>query len=78
MAEFFGILSVSPVWLNSTGLIKNETDGEEAKIVSLMLTALDVLPRMAYYLTVDAWRMDAIQNKTMDHSRLTSNWWKYR
>lgn len=78
VAELFGVLSVSHAWLSSRGLISNTTDLDEARTVSLMITALDVLPRMAYYLAADTWRIDAIQNKSLDVADLTSTWWKYR
>lgn len=57
----------------------NETDDpDQVRIVSLMITALDILPRMAYYLTADTWRLDAIQNNSFDSSQLLSTWWQYR
>lgn len=78
MSELFGILASSQAWLTTLNLI-NETDKtEEAHIVSIMITALDVLPRMAYYLTADQWRIDIIRNNTFDPDHLTNSWWEYR
>jgi len=47
-------------------------------IVSLMLTALNVLPRLAYYYAADLWRLNAIQENITDPANLVSSWWKYR
>ncbi|XP_008546546.2 angiotensin-converting enzyme [Microplitis demolitor] len=78
VSELFGILASSQAWLTTLNLI-NETDKtEEAHIVSIMITALDVLPRMAYYLTADQWRIDIIRNNTFDPDHLTNSWWEYR
>ncbi|XP_043267787.1 angiotensin-converting enzyme-like [Venturia canescens] len=78
VAELFGVLSVSQAWLNSRDLIDNSTDLDQAHIVSLMITALDVLPRMAYYLAADNWRIDATENRTFDGSDMATSWWNYR
>ncbi|XP_044583140.1 angiotensin-converting enzyme-like [Cotesia glomerata] len=78
VSELFGILASSQAWLTTLNLI-NETDKtEEAHLVSIMMTALDVLPRMAYYFTADQWRIDVIKNNTFDPENLMSSWWKYR
>lgn len=76
--ELFGVLSMSKAWLQSLNLVAESDDSDEIRVVSLMTTALDVLPRMAYYLAADMWRLDTIRNKTFDPSELTANWWKYR
>jgi len=47
-------------------------------IVSLMITALHVLPRLAYYYAADLWRINAIEKNITDSSNLISSWWKYR
>ncbi|KAI4495442.1 hypothetical protein M0802_008656 [Mischocyttarus mexicanus] len=77
VSELFGILSASPVWLQRNHLIHNVSD-EDQKIVSLMITALDVLPRLAYYISVDLWRINAIENNITDSAELIKSWWKFR
>lgn len=78
ISELFGILSISPAWLNHSNLLDNSTDNEQRQIVSLMVTALDVLPRLAYYLSADTWRIDAVNNGIKEPVNLTSSWWKHR
>lgn len=53
-------------------------DDEQRMIVSLMITALDILPRLAYYYSVDMWRINAIKKNITDPADLVSSWWKYR
>ncbi|XP_063975788.1 angiotensin-converting enzyme-like [Diachasmimorpha longicaudata] len=76
--ELFGVLSISRAWLMSLNLVKESDDQDEIRVVSLMITALDVLPRLAYYLTADMWRLDSIRNKILDSNDLTATWWEYR
>lgn len=78
ISTLFGILSVSPAWLNQTHLMNGTNDNEQRMIVSLMLTALNVLPRLAYYYAADLWRLNAIQENITDPANLVSSWWKYR
>jgi len=78
MSTLFGILSASPAWLNHTRLFDDEGDSEQRAIVSLMITALRVLPRLAYYYAADLWRLNAIRENITDSSSLTSSWWRYR
>ncbi|XP_043492223.1 angiotensin-converting enzyme-like isoform X1 [Polistes fuscatus] len=77
LSELFGILSASPVWLQRNHLIYNVSDSDQ-KIVSLMITALDVLPRLAYYISADLWRINAIENNITDSAELIKSWWEYR
>ncbi|XP_047345333.1 angiotensin-converting enzyme 2-like isoform X1 [Vespa velutina] len=77
LSELFGILSVSPVWLQRNHLIYNISDTDQ-KIVSLMITALDVLPRLAYYISADIWRINAIENNITDSTELIKSWWKHK
>jgi hypothetical protein len=53
-------------------------DNEERMIVSLMITALNVLPRLAYYYAADLWRLNAIQENIIDPTDLVTSWWTYR
>ncbi|XP_032453700.1 angiotensin-converting enzyme [Nasonia vitripennis] len=78
VAELFSILAASPAWLRNVGLMNASIGHEEAKLASLTITALDVLPRLAYYRTVDEWRLQAIENNETDPKKLTSDWWKHR
>lgn len=78
ISTLFGILSASPAWLNRTHLMNNINDNEQRMIVSLMITALNVLPRLAYYYSADLWRLNAIQENITDPTDLVSSWWKYR
>jgi len=78
ISTLFGILSASPAWLNHTRLLNNDDDNEQCAIVSLMITALRVLPRLAYYYAADLWRLNAIRENITDSSSLISSWWRYR
>lgn len=79
IAELFGILSTSHAWLHSRDLVnKTNDDADEIKMIPLMISALDVLPRMSYYLTADKWRIDLIENNTFDNDKIVSTWWQYR
>lgn len=51
---------------------------EQRMIVSLMITALNVLPRLAYYYSADLWRLNAIQENFTNPTDLVASWWKYR
>jgi len=53
-------------------------DNEQRRIASLMITALNVLPRLAYYYSADLWRLNAIQENITDPEDLVASWWKYR
>ncbi|XP_014475426.1 PREDICTED: angiotensin-converting enzyme-like [Dinoponera quadriceps] len=74
----FGILSTSPAWINHTGLMNASNDNEQRMIVSLMIAALDIFPRLAYYYSVDMWRLNAIEKNINEPADLVSSWWKYR
>ncbi|XP_072756511.1 angiotensin-converting enzyme isoform X2 [Anoplolepis gracilipes] len=78
ISTLFGILSVSPAWLNHTHLMNSTNDNEQRMIVSLIITALNVLPRLAYYYSADLWRLNAIQENITDPAGLLSSWWKHR
>lgn len=78
MSELFSILAASPAWLRQMGLIDNSIGKEEAKITSLAITALDVLPRLAYYYSADKWRLDALESNESDAKVLLTDWWKNR
>jgi len=78
ISTLFGILSATPAWLNHTRLLNNDGDNEQRAIVCLMITALRVLPRLAYYYAADLWRLNAIRENITDSSSLISSWWKYR
>lgn len=53
-------------------------DNEQRMIVSLMITALNVLPRLAYYYSADLWRLNTIEKNITDPTDLISSWWKFR
>lgn len=78
LSTLFGILSASPAWLNRTHLMDSTKDNEQRMIVSLMITALSILPRLAYYYSVDLWRLNAIQKNITDPTDLIASWWEYR
>ncbi|KAK0160601.1 hypothetical protein PV328_007993 [Microctonus aethiopoides] len=78
VAELFGILSTSNSWLCSLNLLNETNDIEDTRIVLLMITALDVLPRLAYYHSADMWRIDLINNNTLEPKDLINSWWEYR
>lgn len=74
----FGILSASPAWLKHTRLMNDTDNQEKHMIVSLMLTALNVLPRLTYYYSADLWRINAINKNITDPTDLVLSWWKHR
>ncbi|XP_076296996.1 angiotensin-converting enzyme [Lasioglossum baleicum] len=77
VGELFGIIAASSAWLNHSRIVDKSTDTEQLLMVSLMITALDVLPRLAYYMSADMWRIKA--NETgMKPEDLTSSWWQHR
>lgn len=78
VSELFGILAASRAWLLSLNLVNETDDLDQARIASIMITALDVLPRMAYYLSADMWRIEAMKNNSYDPNELTESWWQYR
>ncbi|XP_046476577.1 angiotensin-converting enzyme 2 isoform X2 [Neodiprion pinetum] len=78
ISELFSILSVSPAQLQTLGLVSNDTDTDHSQITSLMITALDVLPRLAYYISADVWRINVIKNGTFEPKVLLETWWQYR
>ncbi|XP_012521401.1 angiotensin-converting enzyme 2 [Monomorium pharaonis] len=78
ISTLLGILSVSPAWFKHTDLMNSTKDNEQQMIVSLMITALNVLPRLAYYYSADLWRLNAIQENITDPMDLITSWWKYR
>jgi hypothetical protein len=78
ISTLFGILSASPAWLNHTHLMNSTKHNEQYMIVSLMITALNILPRLAYYYSADLWRLNAIQENITDPTDLVVSWWKYR
>ncbi|XP_011864339.1 PREDICTED: angiotensin-converting enzyme-like isoform X2 [Vollenhovia emeryi] len=77
ISTLLGILSASPAWLSHTHLMNATTDNDQ-QIVSLMITALKILPRLAYYYSADLWRLNAIQENITDPAELVASWWKYR
>ncbi|XP_034950729.1 angiotensin-converting enzyme-like protein Ace3 [Chelonus insularis] len=78
VSELFGILAASPAWLSTLNLTNETKDPDELQIISIMITALDILPRLAYYFSGDMWRIDTIKNNTFNPEHLTTSWWKYR
>ncbi|XP_077255351.1 angiotensin-converting enzyme isoform X2 [Temnothorax americanus] len=78
ISTLFGILSASPAWLDRTHLMNGSKDNEQRMIASLMITALNVLPRLAYYYSADLWRLNAIEEYITDPADLIASWWKYR
>lgn len=78
LSELFSILAASPAWLNCTHLIDESIDNEQRLIVSLMITALNVLPNLAYYMAVDTWRINALEKEITNPEDLVSTWWKHR
>ncbi|XP_032684214.1 angiotensin-converting enzyme 2-like isoform X2 [Odontomachus brunneus] len=78
ISTLFGVLSTSPAWLNQTNLMSASNNNEERMIVSLIITALDVLPRLAYYYSADMWRLNAITKNITDRAELMLTWWEHR
>lgn len=73
-------MSMSPIWLQTTGLVDkeiwetNENLAEDIRIVSM----LDILPRLAYYISVDYWRLNILEKNITDSKEIVSLWWKHR
>ncbi|KAG5326635.1 ACE enzyme, partial [Pseudoatta argentina] len=78
ISTLFGILSASPAWLNHTHLMNNIKDDQQRMIVSLMITALNIFPRLAYYYSADLWRLNAIRQNITNPVDLITSWWNYR
>ncbi|CAL7934213.1 unnamed protein product [Xylocopa violacea] len=78
VAELFGILAASPAWLNYIHVMDNSTDNEQRLMVSLIITALNTLPRISYYMSADMWRINAIEKGMTKPEDLISSWWAYR
>ncbi|XP_050574084.1 angiotensin-converting enzyme-like [Bombus affinis] len=78
VSELFGILAASPAWLNYTRIIDDSSNNDQNLIISLMITALNTLPRIAYYISVDMWRINAIEKNLTNPEDLISSWWQYR
>ncbi|XP_012062567.1 PREDICTED: angiotensin-converting enzyme 2-like [Atta cephalotes] len=78
ISTLFGILSTSPAWLNHTHLMNNIKDDQQRMIVSLMITALSIFPRLAYYYSADLWRLNAIRENITNPADLITSWWNYR
>lgn len=78
VAELFALLSASPGWLKQVGLISEDLSVEKANQVSLAITAMDVIPRMAYYTSADKWRLEVFEKNETDPKELVSEWWKHR
>ena len=78
MSELFGILAASPAWLNYTHIIDDSSDNDQNLITSLMITALNTLPQIVYYISVDMWRINAIKKNITNSEDLISSWWEYR
>lgn len=43
-----------------------------------MITALNILPQIVYYMSVDMWRINAIEKNITNPKYLISSWWEYR
>lgn len=78
VSELFGILAASPAWLNYTHIIDDSSDNDQNLITSLMITALNTLPQIVYYISVDMWRINAIKKNITNSEDLISSWWEYR
>lgn len=78
VSELFGILAASPAWLNYTRIIDDSSDNDQNLITSLMITALNTLPQIVYYISVDMWRINAIKKNITNSEDLISSWWAYR
>ncbi|XP_076766424.1 angiotensin-converting enzyme [Xylocopa sonorina] len=78
VTELFGILAASPAWLNYIDVMDNSTDNEQHLMISLMITALNTLPRISYYMSADMWRINAIEKGMTKPEDLISSWWMYR
>ncbi|XP_076246342.1 angiotensin-converting enzyme [Calliopsis andreniformis] len=78
VSELFGILATSPAWLKYIHVMDESTDSDQDSIVTLMITALSTLPRLAYYISADMWRINAIETNITNPVDLISSWWKYR
>lgn len=66
-------------YLPYNGILKPNAFSEElsnnTKLSALLLTAIRVLPQLPYYLASDKWRLDELENESMN---LTGSWWQYR
>jgi len=58
--------------------MNNIKDDQQRMIVSLMITALSIFPRLAYYYSADLWRLNAIRENITNPADLITSWWNYR
>lgn len=47
--------------LYTEGTLENKDD---QKVMKMMMVALRIFPKLAYYLTADTWRIQELQNRT--------------
>lgn len=79
-AEYFGLMSMSPIWLQTIGLVEKETweSNEELAENLRIVSMLNVLPRLAYYVSADFWRLKVLKENITDTKELALSWWKHR
>lgn len=56
------------------GILGGNLD-ESAKMTKLLLVALRVLPKLAYYMAAEKWRLEEMENSSGD---LVESWWNKR
>ncbi|KAL0271787.1 UNVERIFIED_CONTAM: hypothetical protein PYX00_008780 [Menopon gallinae] len=71
VAGLSSLIALSPKNLRKQHLLPGSTLPEE-EIVSLMISALDIIPSLPYYLAADLWRINAL--KEMDATAGESNY----
>ncbi|XP_066245295.1 angiotensin-converting enzyme-like isoform X2 [Euwallacea similis] len=73
VAKLGSILAVES--LDYHGIASVEAGDESVKMTKLLLVALRIMPRLAYSLMADKWRIEVLEHNSSDIADL---WWKFR
>ncbi|KAJ4450502.1 hypothetical protein ANN_01929 [Periplaneta americana] len=76
------LLATTPQYLKQLGLLTtkdNEAETVElAKASLLLLTALQTLPKLPYYLAADLWRIEILNNNVTNVTEMNNSWRRFR
>lgn len=67
-------MKMEGVW-DSELFKRDEKNFNENEMTELLLVALRVLPKMAFYMTADKWRLEVLQN---GGDNMVASWWNMR
>ncbi|XP_069675484.1 angiotensin-converting enzyme-like protein Ace3 [Periplaneta americana] len=76
------LLATTPQYLKQLGLLitkDNEAETVElAKASLLLLTAMQTLPKLPYYLAADLWRIEILNNNVTNVTEMNNSWRRFR